>query len=169
MKDEIIATVNFHQLSLVPLATGTAFLILGSRGENTCPGHPQLPIFLLMAGTLTVGLGIMNNVSRFVINYGLSDRRAGLTPEEKTVVWLLAQLQHLLSISQVLILIVGTVIIAPFAVRVHDWNYQDPSHPFYCDYGTVIFSAIFFPSAWFLLLLTLVAFCFIRFCCKVSQ
>ena len=167
MKDEILAQIA--PLSLVPFATGTAFLILGSRGENTCPGHPQLPIFLLLAGTLTVGLGIMNNVSKFVINYGLSDKRKELTKEELNVVWILGKLQHLLSISQVVILIVGTVIIAPFATSLHEWNYTDPTHPFYCDYGTVIFSAIFFPSSWLLLLLTMIAFILIRFCCKKPQ
>ena len=80
MKDEMLAQIA--PLSLVPFATGTGFLILGSRGENTCPGHPQLPIFLLLAGTMTIGLGIMNNVSKFVISYGLSDQREVLTREE---------------------------------------------------------------------------------------
>ena len=167
MKDKALAQIA--PLSLVPLATGTAFLILGSRGENTCPGHPQLPLFLLIAGTLTVGLGIMNKVSKFIISYGISDNEEVLTPEELNVIWLLTKLQHLLSISQVGILIVGTVIIAPFATNLHEWNYTDPNHPYYCDYGTVIFSAIFFPSAWFLLLLTLIAFILIRFCCKKEK
>ena len=167
VKDKTLAEIA--PLSLVPLATGTAFLILGSKGENTCPGHPSLPLFLLMAGTLTVGLGIMNTVSKFVINYGLSDTREVLTPEELNVVWLITKLQHLFSISQVGILIVGTVIIAPFATNLHEWNYEDSSDPFYCDYGTVIFSAIFFPSAWFLLLLTLIAFILIKFCCNKDK
>ena len=162
MKEEILAKTT--PLSLVPLATGTAFLILGSRGTNACPGHPSLPTFLLLAGTLTVGLGILNQICKFVIFYGLSDGKRSPTPQEKNVVWLLTHLQYLLSWSQVIILIVGTVIVAPLATRVHAWNYEDPDHPFYCDYGTVIFAAIFFPSAWFLLLLTLVAYLLIRFC-----
>ena len=163
MKEEVLAQTT--PLSLVPLATGTAFLILGSRGTNTCPGHPSLPTFLLLAGTLTVGLGILNQMCKIIIFYGLSDKREP-TVQERQVVWLLTRVQHLLSWSQVIILVVGTVIVAPLATRVHEWNYQDPNHPFYCDYGTVIFAAIFFPSAWFLLLLTLVAYVLIHFCCR---
>ena len=71
-------------IGLVPVATGTAFLVMGSKSIDSCPGHPSLPLMLLIAGTLTLSLGVMTNVGKFIMAYGIPTDRA-LTKEEKNV------------------------------------------------------------------------------------
>ena len=149
-------------VGLVPMATAMAFLILGSRGEDTCKGHPSLPTFLLLAGTLTIGLGILFKIGKFVIIKGFPVKDREFTREENHVIWLLLHLRHFLSFTQVIILIVGTIIIAPLASTLHPWDYANPEAKYYCDYGTVIFSAIFFPGMWFLLILTAMGYVVIK-------
>ncbi len=154
-------------VGLVPLATGTAFLILGSRGENSCPGHPSLPTFLLLAGTLTIGLGVMTYVGKFIVNFGLPTEERELTPEEERVVWLLRHFRHVLSASQVVLLVTGTIIIAPLASTLHPWDFTNPNAKYYCDYGTVVFSAIFFPVMWLMLFLTVLGYICIK--CSIAD
>lgn len=155
-------TKQITPIGLVPLATGTAFLILGARGSASCPGHPSLPSFLLIAGTLTVGLGVMTVIGKFIVTYGLPSSGRQLTPEERAVLALLKSLRHLLSLSQICVLIGGTIVIAPLATAIHPWNFTDTKDPMYCDYGTVVFSAIFFPLTWALLVFSSTAYLFIR-------
>ena len=54
------------------------------------------------------------------------------------------------------------VLVGPLASSIHPWNYEDKNDEFYCDFTIVMFSAIFFPSMWLLLLLTGLAFIVIR-------
>jgi hypothetical protein len=153
-------TQILHRISpvgIVPMATGTAFL-LGSKGENTCPGHPSLPIFLLLAGTIVIGLGVMTSVSRFIVYYGISSGKNGYTIQQTRVMWLLEHLGYIMVFSQVILLIAGTIIVLPLATTVHPWDYEDVNAKYYCDYGTVLFSAIFFPLVWILLFLTFIAY-----------
>ena len=72
-KKKILA--NLQPLGLLPLATALTCVILATKGgENICPGHPSLPHFLIFAGALTFGLGIFNNVNKFIVIYGLPDQ-----------------------------------------------------------------------------------------------
>ena len=154
-------------IGLVPVASGTAFLIMGSKNVDNCPGHPSLPIMLLFAGTLTLSLGVMTNVGKFIVAYGLPSGRQ-FTRQEKNVVWLLRYLRHFLSLSQVLILVAGTIVIAPLASTIHPWNWEDPSDPFFCDYSIVVFTATFFPMMWFLFFLAMLALIVIK-CTNFEQ
>lgn len=164
-KQEINATVA--PVGLIPLATGTAFLILGARGENSCPGHPSLPVFLLLAGSLTIGLGVMTTLCKVIVEFGLPSENRPLIRQEENVVWFLRRISHVMTASQIVILVVGTVIVAPLAAQVHPWDYVDPNADYYCDYGTVIFSAIFFPAMYFLLLLTAAAYLVVK--CYIEE
>ena len=148
-------------IGLVPMATATAFLILGSRGSDTCPGHPSLPQFLLLAGTFTIGLSVMVVTSKLITSYGLPFVQREFTREEDNVIWTLLQLRHFLSLCQIVILIVGTLIVAPLASTIHPWDHEHPDAKYYCDYGTVVFSAVFFPVMWLLLLLSLLGYAII--------
>ena len=148
-------------IGLVPIASGTAFLIMGSKNVGNCPGHPSLPIMLLFAGTLTLSLGVMTNVGKFIVAYGLPSGRQ-FTRQEKNVIWILQYLRHFLSLSQVIILLVGTFVIAPLASTIHPWNWHDPMDKWFCDYSIVVFSATFFPLAWFLFFLTILALIIIK-------
>ncbi len=62
-------------------------------------------------------------------------------------------LGKLMTIGQFALLAAGTYIIFPLATRTHAWNYRDPEDKFYCEYGLVLFSAIYFPLMWMLLLI----------------
>ena len=112
-------------VGLVPVATGTAFLIMGSKSMDSCPGHPSLPMMLLFAGTLTLSLGVMTNVGKLIVAYGLPSDRP-FTRQEKHVVGLFRYVRHFLSLTQIILLIAGTVVIAPLASTIHPWNWNDP-------------------------------------------
>ena len=148
-------------VSLVPIATGAAFLILGTKSMDSCPGHPSLPEMLHIAGTSILSLGVMANVGKLIVAYGLPSDRP-FTKEEKNVVKFFRLIRHFLTLSQIIILITGTIIIAPLASTIHPWNWKDPKNEWYCDYSLVIFSATFFPMMWFLLLFAIVAFSCIK-------
>ena len=113
-------------VGLVPVATGTAFLIMGSKSMDSCPGHPSLPMMLLFAGTLTLSLGVMTNVGKLIVAYGLPSDRP-FTRQEKHVVGLFRYVRHFLSLTQIILLIAGTVVIAPLASTIHPWNWNDPT------------------------------------------
>ena len=148
-------------VSLVPIATGAAFLILGTKSIDSCPGHPSLPEMLHIAGTLTLGLGVMTNVGKFIVAYGLPSHRP-FTKQEKNVVNFFQLIRHFLTLSQIIVMVAGTIVIAPLASTIHPWNWKDPESEWYCDYSLVIFSATFFPMMWFLLLFAIVAFSCIK-------
>lgn len=158
-KSDLIQQIT--PVGLVPLATGTAFLILGARGTSSCPGHPVLPTFLLIAGTLTIGLGVMTVIGKFIVTYGLPSNRQ-FTREEQIIFVILRSLRHLLSLCQIIVLICGTIFIAPLATAIHPWDFSDRTNPMYCDYGMVVFSAIFFPLTWAMLVFSSIAFLCIR-------
>ena len=148
-------------VSLVPIATGAAFLILGTKSIDSCPGHPSLPEMLHIAGTLTLGLGVMTNVGKFIVAYGLPSHRP-FTKQEKNVVNFFQLIRHFLTLSQIIVMVAGTIVIAPLASTIHPWNWKDPESEWYCDYSLVIFSATFFPMMWFLLIFAIVAFTCIK-------
>ena len=158
-KKKILA--NLQPLGLLPLATALTCVILATKEENICPGHPSLPHFLIFAGALTFGLGIFNKVNKFVVIYGLPDDRP-FTRHEEQVVWMIRKTKSFMTLCQILLFIVGTVIVAPLASTIHPWNYDDPDHKYYCDYTLVIFSAIYFPSMWFFLILYGFAYALIK-------
>ena len=81
---------------------------------DSCRGHPSLPVMLLIAGTLTLSLGVMTNVGKFIMAYGIPTDRA-LTKEEKNVVGLFRYVRHFLMLSQIIVLFGGTIVIAPLA------------------------------------------------------
>ena len=54
------------------------------------------------------------------------------------------------------------LLVGPLASTIHPWNYEDKNDEFYCDFTIVMFSAIFFPSMWLLLILTGMAYFVIR-------
>ena len=113
-------------IGLVPVATGTAFLVMGSKSIDSCPGHPSLPVMLLIAGTLTLSLGVMTNVGKFIVAYGIPTDRP-FTKEEKNVIGLFRYVRHFLMLSQIVVLFVGTIVIAPLASTVHPWNWLNPN------------------------------------------
>ena len=76
-------------LGLVPLATALTCVILATKGENLCPGHPSLPNFLIIAGALIFGFGIHSKVNKFVVIYGLPDDRTFTRNEEQVFTLLL--------------------------------------------------------------------------------
>ena len=139
-------------LGLLPLATALTCIILATRGENLCPGHPSLPHFLIFAGALIFGFGIHSKVNKFVVIYGLPDDRP-FTKNENQVAWIITKTRSFMTFAQVFLFVTGTVIVAPLATTIHPWNYEDPDHKYYCDYNLVMFSAIYFPSMWFFLIL----------------
>ena len=158
-KKKILA--NLTPLGLLPLATALTCVILATRGENQCPGHPNLPHFLIFAGALTFGLAIHNKVNKFVVIYGFPDDRP-FTRHENQVLWMITKTRSFMTFCQVLLFIAGTVIVAPLASTIHPWNYDDPNHEYYCDYTLVMFSAIYFPSMWFFLILYGFAYALIK-------
>ena len=89
-KKKILA--NLQPLGLLPLATALTCVILATRGENICPGHPSLPHFLIFAGAVTFGLGIFNKVNKFIVIYGLPDDRP-FTRNENQVLYIGSKLK----------------------------------------------------------------------------
>ena len=72
-KQEILSKIQ--PLGLLPMATAMACVMLASRDADLCKGHPILPKFLIFAGSLTFGLGILTSVTKFIVTFGLpSDR-----------------------------------------------------------------------------------------------
>ena len=83
-KKKILA--NLQPLGLLPLATALTCIILATRGENICPGHPSLPHFLIFAGSLMFGLGIFNKVNKFIVIFGLPDDRPFTRNENQVII-----------------------------------------------------------------------------------
>ena len=86
-KKKVLA--DLKPLGLVPLATALTCVILATKGENLCPGHPSLPQFLIIAGALIFGFGIHSKVNKFVVIYGLPDDRPFTRNEEQVFTLLL--------------------------------------------------------------------------------
>ena len=129
-------------LGLVPLATALTCVILATKGENLCPGHPSLPQFLIFAGALIFGFGIHSKVNKFVVIYGLPDDRP-FTKNENQVAWIITKTRSFMTLAEVILFVTGTVIVAPLATTIHPWNYVDPDHKYYCDYHLVLFSGMY--------------------------
>ena len=53
-------------------------------------------------------------------------------------------------------------LVGPLASTIHPWQYKDVKKDFYCDYTLVMFTAIFFPTMWLLVLLTGTAYLLIQ-------
>ena len=90
-------------LGLVPLATALTCVILATKGENLCPGHPSLPQFLIIAGALIFGFGIHSKVNKFVVIYGLPDDRP-FTRNENQVIYLLCIIKKKLKFTGIFII-----------------------------------------------------------------
>ncbi len=78
-REELVRTVT--PVGLIPLATGVAFVVMGSSSTKPCPGHPSLPIFLLIAGTLSIGLAILGLISKFIIENVIDYSRPDLSAQ----------------------------------------------------------------------------------------
>ena len=106
-KPEVLKRIQ--PIGLLPMATALTCVILASRDSDLCPGHPSLPQFLIIAGSLTFGLGILTNITKFIVVFGLPSER-NLTKNEKQVVRILGYFGYLMTFCQISLLIAGTIV-----------------------------------------------------------
>ena len=136
--------------SVVPAATSNAFLVVGSRNADECY-DPSLNKFLLFAGTVSIGMGVLGSVFRYVLESILSDKK--ITRSEFCLIRLMDILSSSIVVVEFGLLVGATYVFYPFIFK-GEWQSEDPSKPKYCNYGTVVFSSIFISACWLLFALT---------------
>ncbi len=126
--------------SLIPLATGTGMLVLGSH--KTVGPHGDcsfgLPDYLVYAGATSTSLAIVGIAGKYILEWILADQY--LTWGEKKILSLLEYLGLFLGVLQVAIIMIGAVVIYP---QLPYWQHDYKNLPNYCDYAMVVFSTIF--------------------------
>ncbi len=147
--------------SLIPLATATGLLVLGSHKTTGPAGDCSfpLPTYLVWAGAISTSLAIIGIVGRYILEWIISDRV--LTLGEKNILLVLEYVGLSLSVFQVVLIIVGAAIIFP---ELPHWQYRHRHLPNYCDYGMVVFSAVFFGLTLLIVTVTSVFGLIIVFC-----
>ncbi len=67
-----------------------------------------------------------------------------------------------LTLSQLAILVLGTLMIAPLATTaIFPWHYDNTDNKYYCERSLIFFIATYFPLMWTLLILTVALYVFI--------
>lgn len=143
--------------SVIPAATSNAFLVVGSREQDECYEH-KLHKFLLIAGALSIGMGVLGTVFRYVMDAILWDQK--ITRKELALIRIMDILSKLIVLAEFGLLVSATLVFIPFFTQ-DKWQSDHPDGPYYCNFGTVVFSAIFLGSCWVLFALTGAVYCVI--------
>ncbi len=146
-------------MSIVPLATSNAMLVMGSS-KTTGPGGDcsfPLPQYLIWAGAMSLSLVIFGVVGRHVLGWVLEDRY--VSEGEQTIVSVLEYLGTFTAFMQGTILLSGTAVLFPHMGHV---NTTDRTKQHYCDRGLVVFSVIFLSMCWVFVLFAAGSYVYIR-------
>ncbi len=151
--------------SLIPLATGTAMLVVGSHKTVGPFGDCSfiLPNYLVYSGAVSTSLAIVGIVGRYILEWIIADNV--VTRGEKNILLILEYVGQLLGITQIIIILVGAVIIFP---NLPSWQHDYKNMPNYCDYAMVAFTTIFI-SCTIIILLVCLIFAFIITCCDKQR
>ena len=141
--------------SLIPIATATGFLVLGTHKKAADCFFP-LPTFLMWAGVISISISVAGTVGRYIIDWVIRDKV--VTAGERIMFLGLENLDRVLSLIQLIIIVVGASIIFP---HLPHWQSQHKNLPNYCDHGMVVFSAVFFGISIFIVMVTILLGVFI--------
>ncbi len=147
--------------SLIPLATATGMLVLGSHKSVGPNGdcYFNLPMYLVWAGAISTSLAIAGIVGRYVLEWIIADKV--LTRGERNILLVLEYIGISLTLFQLIIIVAGALFIYP---KIPTWQHEYKFLPNYCDYGMMIFSCVFFGFTLFIVALTTVFAIVIVFC-----
>ncbi len=127
--------------SLVPSATGTGFLVIGSRGSKC---FFPLDTYLVVAGSISLSIPILAAVFRFIYHKIYADDV--VDPFEAILLKVMQHLSKAVVLIEVLILLAGIIIIGP---NLSSWQYNDINDTTtYCDGSLVWFSLAFLIGTW---------------------
>uniref|UniRef100_A0A0K2UYW1 Uncharacterized protein n=1 Tax=Lepeophtheirus salmonis TaxID=72036 RepID=A0A0K2UYW1_LEPSM len=142
--DDVESKIIPVSIVLMPVAQG--MLIMGSHMKpEDCTF--DLPEYLLVAGSVSLTLGIMGVVAKQILAYITTH----LGPEDtiprsaKNVLNVLKLISRLLMVTQIAILIAGVVMMVP---NLWEWQSHDPKKSGYCEYGPVVFTSIYLCITW---------------------
>ena len=169
-------------ISLVPFATAQAMLLTGTHKRYPEDCHFPLPTYLLATGTISLAMVVLAAVSQWIVNWNYEilqefDRikndiyNPDISTREKIAkkvwtmkqfwriekrIWILEFLHYtkiLSTVTQFILLCIGTVIIIPHASH---WQHADKNAEEYCERGMMIFSLIYLGLTWIFLILGII-------------
>ena len=132
--------------SLVPSATGTAFLVIGSR-PNQC--FFPLALYLVVAGAISLSIPVLAAVFRIIYRKIYKDDRVDSL--EAAFLTIMKHFSTAIVIIEVLILLLGVIVIFP---NLSKWQYEDPSQTeTFCELSLLIFTLTFMVGCWSFMIL----------------
>ena len=155
--------------SVVPAATSNALLIVGSRDNEEACQVSNVSTFLLISGVMSLGMGVLGGVFKYVLQAILLDKK--VTLGELNIIRFLDLISDLIVLVELGILIAGTVIMWPlFVEKYHSdldkWEWKNVTRNGekvqFCPQSTVLFSTSFTAGIWVLIILTSFAFIAIK-------
>ena len=124
---------------LVPIAVANGMLVVGVNVDPVLDCHFGLAFYLIVAGTLSLAMVILNAINRIVVTRMVSDNM--ISVREKKVIRAIEALGKFMMLLEGLCLFGGLFFIYG---NLKEWQYTDPrDKDTYCVFGEVVFSAIF--------------------------
>lgn len=139
-------------ISVIPMATANGMLILGTKYSSDEDCYFGLANFLIVAGSISLGMTILGVVSRNMLEWFTYDKL--VTRIEAFFIKFLEVLGLLMSLGQILILFAGLVLMLAHLPRLQ-WN--DANKENYCNFGIVVYTTVFFGMCNSIVVLGLVA------------
>ena len=137
MRQKLLDRVNVS--GLVPIAVANGMLVVGVNVDPVLDCHFGLTFYLIVAGTLSLAMVILNAINRIVVTRMVSDNM--ISVREKKVIKAIEALGKFMMLLEGLCLFGGLFFIYG---NLKEWQYTDPrDKDTYCVFGEVVFSAIF--------------------------
>ena len=137
VRQKLLGRVN--KSGLVPTAVANGMLVVGINVDPVLDCHFGLTFYLIVAGTLSLSMVILNAINRYVVSRMVADNV--ISVREKRVIRALEVLGNFLMLLEGLCLFGGLFYIYG---NLGGWQYTDPrDRDTYCVFGEVVFSAIF--------------------------
>lgn len=137
--------------SCIPSATGTGFLVIGSRMS---PCFFPLSLYLIVLGSISLSNPILGGVFRSLLKKAL-DR------DNRIVIAIIKYTSKALVAMEVVLLAAGLVLIIP---NLKKWQFEDAENEdTYCDLGTMVIAMAFLSGTWLFLIIGAIAYCVIAY------
>ena len=121
--------------SIMPLATGMAFIIIGSR-PATCFFHLQT--YLITAGSISLLIPLLAFAFRFIYQKIYHDDY--VDSFEAMILEIMKYFSKAVVAFEILIILYGFFLVA---ANLPKWTWNDPNEETYCELGLMIFSMTF--------------------------
>ncbi len=156
-------------LSLVPISTSNAMLLLASKlrfstEHEGADCYFPLPEYMALAGTLSLSLVVMGVISRHIVNWVMEFHRRAYF-RHAGLIRCLEVTGKVLSLLQALVLFSGIFVLGPQLSKVETRKPKagEERSPYYCDYQLVMFATIYVFMSWVFIVLAMFTFAYVKY------